>query len=133
MRNYVWRQNHPTLTDEMAAAAAVPLEEKPQRKFEGKFRLGSRTRKKKTSTKAKRSNATEQAAVQSEEDQESSYGIISIGGRWPIRDSLMPDKILMMRHGANYDPFNAFLFPLGPESQKLIFYCEPFFHAQISQ
>ncbi|KAL7785903.1 hypothetical protein V8C37DRAFT_393128 [Trichoderma ceciliae] len=122
MRNYVWRQNHPTLTDEMAAAAAVPLKEKPQRKFEGKFRLGSRSRKQKTSGKGKRPAPESTEVLEIDKDQDSANEALLSYGRWAIRQSLMPDKNLLMREGANSDPFNAFAFPLGPESQKFIFY-----------
>lgn len=124
MRNYVWRQNHPTLTDEMAAAAAVPLKEKPQRKFEGKFRVGSRSRKKRTSAKAKRSIVGSKTGNRDL--------VLEAQTRWLIRQSLMPDKSLLMRGGSYADPFDAFAFPLGPESEKFIFYCEcsaKYFHS----
>jgi hypothetical protein len=118
MRNYVWRQNHPTLTDEMAAAAAVPLKEKPQRIFEGKFRVGSRARKQKKPSKAKRPVSAK------DKGEDSMNEIHLINNYWLLRQSLMPDKNLLMRGGAFADPYDSFQFPLGPESEKFIFYCK---------
>lgn len=123
MRNYVWRQNHPTLTDEMAAAAAVPMKEKPQRIFEGKFRVGSRSRKPKKPSKAKRPST----GSDKDRDSDSTNEVQLMNTHWLIRQSLMPDKNLLMRGGAFADPYDSFQFPLGPESQKFIFYCECFF------
>lgn len=124
MRNYVWRQNHPTTTDEMAAAAAVPLKVKSQQKYEGKFRIGSRPRKAKKSAKATLAILDSTTTSESEQDQESVRKAILRYSKWSIRQSLMPDKNLLMRKGANSDPFNAFSFPMGPESEQYIFYCE---------
>ncbi|KAL7931555.1 hypothetical protein V8C35DRAFT_112131 [Trichoderma chlorosporum] len=118
MRNYVWRQNHPTLTDEKAAAAAVPLQEKPQRIFESKFRIGSRSRKQKKSPKTKSSSS----GSKKDKDQDSADDTQLINTHWLIRQSLMPDKNLLMRGGAFADPYDSFQFPLGPESDKFIFY-----------
>ncbi|KAK1246316.1 hypothetical protein MKX08_000118 [Trichoderma sp. CBMAI-0020] len=122
MRNYVWRQNHPTTTDEMAAAAAVPLKVKSQQKYEGKFRIGSRPRKTKKAAKAKLAILGSTTTSQSEQDQESVRKALLRYSKWSIRQSLMPDKNLLMRKGANSDPFNAFSFPMGPESEQFIFY-----------
>ncbi|KAF3070019.1 hypothetical protein CFAM422_006763 [Trichoderma lentiforme] len=118
MRNYVWRQNHPTLTDEMAAAAAVPMKEKPQRIFEGKFRVGSKSRKQKKPSKAKRPTI----GLDKDRDEDSANEVQLMNTHWLIRQSLMPDKNLLMRGGAFADPYDSFQFPLGPESQKFIFY-----------
>lgn len=123
MRNYVWRQNHPTTTDERAAAAAVPLKVKSQQKYEGKFRIGSRPRRTKKSAKAKLAVLESTTTSESEQDQESVKKILLRYSKWSIRQSLMPDKNLLMRKGANSDPFNSFAFPLGPESEKFMFYC----------
>ncbi|KAL7941150.1 hypothetical protein V8C42DRAFT_197485 [Trichoderma barbatum] len=118
MRNYVWRQNHPTLTDEMAAAAAVPMKEKPQRIFEGKFRVGSRSRKQRKPSKANRPTTGSKKSM----GQDSTNEVNLSNTYWLIRQSLMPDKNLLMRGGAFADPFDSFQFPLGPESEKFIFY-----------
>ncbi|UKZ83025.1 hypothetical protein TrVFT333_010826 [Trichoderma virens FT-333] len=80
----------------MAAAAAVPLKEKPQRIFEGSSELGK--------------------------DEDSMNEIHLINNYWLLRQSLMPDKNLLMRGGAFADPYDSFQFPLGPESEKFIFY-----------
>jgi hypothetical protein len=124
MRNYVWRQNHPTTTDEMAAAAAVPLKVKSQQKYEGKFRIGSRPRKTKKSAKAKLAILDSTTTSESEQDQESVRRALWRYSKWSIRQSLMPDKNLLMRKGASSDPFNSFSFPMGPESEQFIYYCE---------
>lgn len=124
MRNYVWRQNHPTTTDAMAAAAAVPLKVKSQRKYEGKFRIGSRPRRAKRSAKVKLAILESTISSESEQDQESVRKALLRYSKWSIRQSLMPDKNLLMRKGANSDPFNSFSFPMGPESEQIIFYCE---------
>ncbi|UKZ57308.1 hypothetical protein TrVGV298_011161 [Trichoderma virens] len=100
----------------MAAAAAVPLKEKPQRIFEGKFRVGSRARKQKKPSKAKRPVSAKG------KDEDSMNEIHLINNYWLLRQSLMPDKNLLMRGGAFADPYDSFQFPLGPESEKFIFY-----------
>ncbi|KAL7920308.1 hypothetical protein ACQKWADRAFT_299085 [Trichoderma austrokoningii] len=122
MRNYVWRQNHPTTTDEMAAAAAIPLKVKSQQKYESKFRVGSRPRKTRKSTKAKVAILESTTNLESEQDQGSVEMTLLFYSKWSIRQSLMPDKNLLMRKGANSDPFNSFSFPMGPESEQFIFY-----------
>lgn len=124
MRNYVWRQNHPATTDEMAAAAAVPLKVKSQQKYESKFRIGLRPRKTRKSAKAKLALVESTTTSESEQDQESVKMTLLLYSKWSIRQSLMPDKNLLMRRGANSDPFNSFSFPMGPESEQFIFYCK---------
>ncbi|PTB65555.1 hypothetical protein BBK36DRAFT_1169268 [Trichoderma citrinoviride] len=115
MRDYVWRQNHPALTSKMAAAH---LQEKPQRIFESKFRVGSKARQQKKPAKPRRSIKGPRTNKECNSASEAQL----INRPWLIRQSLMPDKNLLMRGGAFSDPFDSFQFPLGPEGERFLLY-----------
>lgn len=109
MRDYVWKQNHPSEAGDTATAAnRVPSK---QSQYMGRFRLGSKKRTQHgTGTNTKRSKNTSNAEI----NRSSIIAPSAMDLSWLLHSSL----------GIRYNPFDANLLSLEPESEKLILYCK---------